>query len=252
MKFTLTLLFSTLSILSFGQKVRYLNQNFVQVSYKDQATYYTETFASGPVAGTVKTYTLNGTLLWEEAFSDIKKQVRHGITRKYFPDGKLKAEITFQDGVYDGPLQTFYPNERLRRAELFEKGNLVKGKCLSRAGYDTTYFAYQVNPQFKGGDQALDAYLSKQSRYPLTPVSDADIRRGFVKYAVVNFTVNPEGKISDVILTRSIADFMLPRSAGANFDREAVRLVSTMPAWQPGKEDGEPVASQEWLIIGFK
>jgi hypothetical protein len=65
MKFTLTLFFSTISLISFGQKARYLNQNFVQVSYKEQATYYTETFANGPSAGTVKTYTLKGTLLSE-------------------------------------------------------------------------------------------------------------------------------------------------------------------------------------------
>jgi antitoxin component YwqK of YwqJK toxin-antitoxin module len=133
MKLALTLLLSTFSLISFGQKVRYLNQNFVQVNYKDQASYYTETLANGPSAGTVKTYTLSGTLLSEETFSDIKKRILNGITRNYFPDGKLKAEINFKDGVYNGPLRTFYPNERIKRAELFEKGNPVKGKCFSNA-----------------------------------------------------------------------------------------------------------------------
>jgi protein TonB len=118
--------------------------------------------------------------------------------------------------------------------------------------YDTTYYALKTDPQFKGGGPALDEYLSKKSRYPLVPVTEALIKGGFVKYAVVNFTVNAEGKISDVIVTRSISDFTLPRNAGAPFDREAVRLVSTMPAWEPGKQDGENVVSEQWLIIGFK
>ena len=252
MKLTLTLLFSTLSFISFGQKVRYLNENFIQVNFKDQAAFYTETFQDGPQAGTVKTYNLQGVLISEEAYSNLKKQILHGISRAFYPDGKLKSEINFKDGVYDGPLRTFYPNQRIKRAELFEKGVPVQGKCFSKAGYDTTFFAYHNDPQFKGGEPALAGYLVKNSRFPLTPITDELVRKGFVKFAVIKFTVNTEGKISDVILSRSISEFMTSRSSGAPFDKEAVRLVSTMPAWEPGKRDGENVVSEHWITIGFR
>lgn len=252
MKFVFTLLLCAFSVFAFGQKMRYLNQNFVEVNYKEQAAFYTETYPDGPQAGTVKTFTLDGVLVSEEGYSNIKKHVRHGLTRKYYPSGKLKAEMTFNAGALDGPLRTFYPNQRIKRAELFEKGASVQGKCFSKAGYDTTFFAFHANPEFQGGAAALDNYLIKHSRFPLVPVNDTLIRKGFEKFAVVKFTVDTAGKISDVLITRSISDFMIPRTAGAPYDREAVRLVSTMPAWEPAKQDGESIVSEHWITIGFK
>jgi hypothetical protein len=44
----------------------------------------------------------------------------------------------------------------------------------------------------------------------------------------------------------------MPRISGSPFDQEAVRLVLDMPAWEPGKQDGENIITEQWLIIGFK
>ncbi len=243
MKLTVTLFFSFLSLLCFGQKVRYLNANYIQVNFKDKATFYTETFEDGPQAGTVKTYTLDGTLVSEEAYSNLKRQVRHGITRTYYPDGKLKMEATFKDGVFDGPFRTFYPTQRIRRAELYDKGTAVQGRCFSKAGYDTTYYAYQTAPQFKGGELALDKHLMNASRYPMVPVTNELMRRGFVQYVIVKFAISGTGEIKDAMVYRSLNSY---------YDREALRLVNSMPAWEPGKQDGENVTSEHSLILGFR
>lgn len=243
MKLTLTSLLTFLAFTSFGQKIKYLNENFIQVNFKDQATFYTETFQDGPQAGTVKTYNMQGSLLSEETFSNIKRQTRHGLSRQYYPDGRLKMETTFNNGVIDGPLRTFYPTQRLRRAELYEKGNLLQSKCLSKAGYDTTYYAFQTEPQFPGGGKALDNYLVKNCRYPMVPVNDELIRKGFVSFAIVKFAVSTTGKISDI---------MIHRSLGTLYDREIIRLMNQMPAWEPCKQDGENIASEHVLTLGFR
>lgn len=243
MKLIFTLFLCAFSLLSFGQKVRYLNQNFVQVNFKDQATYYTETFEDGPQAGTVKTYTLEGVLLSEEGFSNLKRHIRHGITRNYYPSGKLKAEINLKDGVFDGPLRTFYPNQRIKRAELYEKGNFVQGKCFSKAGCDTTFYAFQIAPQFMGDEAGLKRYLEIYSRIPTMPITYMQIKQGFNFYVMVRFVVTPEGKVSDVIIRRSLSTY---------HDREVVRLINTMPAWNPALQDGEPVTMEHTIAIGFR
>lgn len=243
MKLALTLLLSLLTLSSFAQKVRYLNENFIQVNFKDQATFYTETYPDGPQAGTVKTYTLQGILLSEETFSNINRKIRNGVSRTYFPDGKLRSEITFKDGFFHGPLRTFYPTQRLKRAELYENGVSVQGKCFSKAGYDSTFYAFQQAPHFPGGGMVLDKYLTNVSRFPLVPVSDDLIRKGFVKYSVVKFAISTTGKISDVMMYRSL---------GAFYDREVVRILNTMPNWIPAQQDGENVASHHTLTFGFR
>jgi len=243
MKILFTLLLSLSAFLCFGQKVRYLNENFVQVNFKDQATYYTETYQDGPQAGIVKTFNLQGVLLSEENYSNIKRQIRHGVCRNFYPDGRLKSELTFKDGILEGPLRTFYPTQRLKRAELREKGMPVQAKCFSKAGYDTTYYEFQTLPQFPGGNQGLDSYLVKNSRYPMAPVNDELIQKGFVAYNIVKFAVSASGKIPDVMIYRSL---------GTLYDREAVRLLNQMPNWEPAKEDGENVASQHAITFGFR
>ena len=243
MKLAFAFLFSLTTFSVLGQKINYLNEHFTQVTFKEQATYYTETTQDGPSAGTVKTYLLDGTIVSEDNFSNLRTQKREGLTRNYYPTGKLKTEITFKNGVFDGPLRTFYPNQRLKRAELYEKGNFVQGKCFSRAGYDTTYYAFQIPPQFKGGDAALKKYLEVYSRIPTTPITYMHIKQGFNDYVMLRFVVSAEGKITDVMIRRPLSD---------KYDREAVRLINMMPAWEPALQDGEPVPMEHTIAIGFK
>ena len=243
MKLAITIFCCLAALTSFGQKVNYLNENFTQVNFKEKATYYTETTQDGPSAGIVKTFLLDGTIVSEEGFSNIKTGKREGLTRNYYPSGKLKTEITFKNGVFDGPLRTFYPNQRIKRAELYEKGNFVQGKCFSRAGYDTTFYAFQIPPQFMGGDAGLKKYLEVYSRIPTTPITYMQIKQGYNFYVMVRFVVTPEGKISDVIVRRSLSTY---------HDREAVRLINMMPAWSPALQDGEPVTMEHTIAIGFR
>src|SRR5690606_26329943 len=107
-------------------------------------------------------------LLSEESFSNLRYQRRDGLTRNYYNDGRVRSEISFKNGVFHGPLKTYYPNQRMKRAELYENGTFVTGKCFTTAGYDTTFFAFQTEPQFPGGKDAVVQYLINNSRLPIT------------------------------------------------------------------------------------
>ncbi|HAP29737.1 MAG TPA: hypothetical protein DCR26_06410 [Porphyromonadaceae bacterium] len=93
-----------------------------------------------------------------------------------------------------------------------------------------------VMPEFPGGMQALMNYLSQNLRFP----KNADCATGRV---VVKFVVTKTGKVSDVSILKSV---------GPEVDAEALRVVSSLPDFIPGKnEEGKPVSVYYALPINF-
>ena len=93
-------------------------------------------------------------------------------------------------------------------------------------------------PTFPGGVTELMNYLSKNTHYPAVTKRD-----GIQGRVVVSFIVEPDGSISNVKLVRSV---------DANLDREALRVVSEMPNWTPGKQGGNKVRVRYSLPIAFR
>ena len=93
-------------------------------------------------------------------------------------------------------------------------------------------------PSFPGGDAAQIAFLSNNLRYPAVAME-----QGIQGRVVTQFVVDKDGSITDVKVVRSL-DPML--------DKEAVRLVKSMPKWTPGKLNGSPVRVKYILPISFR
>ena len=92
-------------------------------------------------------------------------------------------------------------------------------------------------PEFPGGTEKLFKYLGKNIEYP-PMAKDAGIK-GKV---YVTFVVERDGSITDVRVLRGI---------GGGCDEEAIRVVSGMPNWKPGKQRGKPVRVQYNLPVRF-
>lgn len=106
---------------------------------------------------------------------------------------------------------------------------------------DTNLFPYgaiQENPRFPGGDEAMYAYLSKNLVYP-EPLREIKVG-GKV---AVQFIINKRGKVVDVKV--------ISASKYQEFNREALRVIKSMPDWEPGKQNGLPVRVQLVLPINF-
>ena len=98
------------------------------------------------------------------------------------------------------------------------------------------YDMVEKMPSFPGGSEALKEYLKKNTRYP-NP--DACIQ-GRV---VVVFVVDEKGNLSDVKVARSVEP---------SLDAEAVRVVKSMPRWNPGIEKGKAVKVRYTLPVTFR
>ncbi|MEQ8686268.1 MAG: TonB family protein [Imperialibacter sp.] len=93
-------------------------------------------------------------------------------------------------------------------------------------------------PQFDGGMGALGKYLSKNMKYPVSAR-----RMGVEGTVYISFVVSKDGAISEVTVLKGIH---------TDCDQEAVRVITNMPAWKPGKQRGIPVNVKFVLPIKFK
>jgi TonB family protein len=94
-----------------------------------------------------------------------------------------------------------------------------------------------VQPEYKGGDEARIKFLVSNIKYP----EDA-VKAGIHGTVFVNFIVEKDGKITHVKILRGI---------GKSCDEEALRVIKMMPRWIPGKVKGENVATAFVLPIRF-
>lgn len=93
-------------------------------------------------------------------------------------------------------------------------------------------------PQFPGGMKALRAFISDNIQYPKAAFEAK--KQGHV---IASFIVNEKGKVTNIKIVRSI---------DPELDAEAIRIISSMPEWIPGKEDGKAVSVKYAVPITFR
>ena len=92
-------------------------------------------------------------------------------------------------------------------------------------------------PEYPGGIQALFEYLSQNVKYP------ADAEKQKVEGRVIaTFVVETDGSISSIEVVKP---------AFPSLDAEAIRVLSGMPKWTPGKQSGKEVRVKYTVPINF-
>lgn len=179
----------------------------------------------------------------EIAVNHKQKRNRHGKTEFFPPENILTGDIEIK------PNTTITDTTNAcNAAETAEyKGvpsYIITGEIQAPAairnkkGDDPTnpmYLYVENSPQFQGGLQALTKYITDNLRYPN---GDSDIH-GRV---VVNFIVERDGSLSDVKILRSVDPLL---------DKEALRIVNSMPKWLPGTHDGKLVRVEHNVSVEF-
>ena len=102
---------------------------------------------------------------------------------------------------------------------------------------DSVFVNPEVLPQFVGGAGAFAAYVGKSIRYPQQALS-----RNISGRVFISFTLSAQGKVQDAHVVRG---------PGNGLNEEALRLIWTMPPWEPGRVNGQPVRVACTLPISF-
>ena len=103
---------------------------------------------------------------------------------------------------------------------------------------DMVFDVVEVMPQYPGGQIAMMKYIMENIKYPKQAVKERIQGR-----VTVRFIVEKDGSISDVKPILSVHPLL---------NKEAVRVVESMPKWTPGKQNGKPVRVRFNLPVMFK
>jgi len=95
----------------------------------------------------------------------------------------------------------------------------------------------QNPPEFPGGIAGLMKYIHRNVRYPSIAVEN-----GIEGTVYVNFIVNKKGEVSDITLLRGVDSVL---------DKEALRVIGTLPKWKPGMQNGAAVNVSYQVPIKF-
>lgn len=93
-------------------------------------------------------------------------------------------------------------------------------------------------PEFPGGMGALMQFLGKNIKYPTIAQEN-----GVQGRVIVQFVVNKDGSIVDPVVVRSVDPYL---------DKEALRVIKSMPKWKPGMQRGKAVRVKYTVPVTFK
>lgn len=96
----------------------------------------------------------------------------------------------------------------------------------------------ETMPEFPGGQGALMSFIAKSIKYPVIAQEN-----GIQGRVTCSFVVNTDG---------SIVDAEIMRGVDPSLDKEALRVINTMPKWSPGKQRGKPVRVKYTVPVMFR
>lgn len=102
-------------------------------------------------------------------------------------------------------------------------------------GEEDVFQVVEDMPTFPGD---INKWLGKNVKYPV--IAQENNIQGRV---TVQFVIEKDGSITDVKVLRGV---------DPSLDKEAVRVVKSMPKWKPGKQRGKPVRVSYTVPINFR
>lgn len=102
----------------------------------------------------------------------------------------------------------------------------------------TVYIIVDEQPTFPGGTLAMNRFLSENIRYPVVAQEN-----GIQGRVTCSFVVETNGEITNIQIQKNV---------DPSLDKESIRVISTMPRWNPGKNKGVVVPVLFSLPIQFR
>lgn len=125
----------------------------------------------------------------------------------------------------------------IQDAEVVEEVAVVAEEVQEDVDAAEPFVVVEEMPMFPGGEAALLAYIAEHTQYP--EVAKENNIQGKV---IVRFCVTSKGGVDKVEILKSV---------DPELDKEAIRVVKTLPAFKPGKQGGKPVPVWYMVPINF-
>lgn len=136
---------------------------------------------------------------------------------------ETRIDINMEDDQSKAQVQTYTPPPPPKEREEEE---------------EEIFVVVENQPEFPGGQAAMMKFLSENIKYPVIAQEN-----GIQGRVICNFVVERDGSITDVQVVRGV---------DPSLDKEAVRVIQSMPKWKPGMQRGKPVRVRFTLPVVFR
>ena len=198
------------------------NRIHMMLHKKSQGSHLLKLLALLPIVGTA--LALNAETVTDVVYQQPQKKI--------IKKGKKNATIKM------GPINEIVVVEQAPDAQKevkpVEMPNAMKVKKAEKEAFDVV----EQMPQFPGGPSALMQFLSSNVKYPKEAYE-----KNVQGRVIASFVVEKDGSITEAVIRKSIDPLL---------DAEALRVIGSMPKWEPGMQNGEAVRVKYTVPITFK
>ncbi len=114
---------------------------------------------------------------------------------------------------------------------------VVTAKAEEEKEETEVFFIVEDMPEFPGGEMALRTFIANAIKYPVIAQEN-----GIQGKVYVTFVVSKDGTVTNATIARGV---------DPSLDKEALRVVMSLPKWKPGKQRGKPVNVSYTVPINF-
>lgn len=160
--------------------------------------------------------------------------------KKEIPKPKVEArliELVENDAVIETELDVINSEAGIETMIDFDQFIYLSKKSKHDKEEDIVFIAEEM-PEFPGGEKALLKYLVSHVRYPVVAQEN-----GIQGKVYVSFVIDELGMIGNIEIIRGV---------DVSIDNEAIRVIASMPRWNPGKQGGNPVKVRYNVPILFE
>ena len=119
-----------------------------------------------------------------------------------------------------------------------DTADVKKKETAGKSSEDGVFWVAEKMPEFPGGNGAVAEYVRENMKYPAIAKE-----KGTQGRVIVQFVVNKKGKIVSPKVARSV---------DPDLDKEAIRLIKSIPDWIPGTQGGKAVDVKYTLPVSFR
>ncbi|WP_167856738.1 energy transducer TonB [Hymenobacter aquaticus] len=189
------------------------------------------------VSGTVRVYYPSGKIRRIVPYAYLKGGIRHGVETTWYEAGQMQTRVEYVAGQRQGEFLAYYPTGTLKRRETYAAGQRTAGELFGPDSQPQPFAEESTMPVYPGKEAGLKRDLSAAMRYPAA-AKQAKLQG---KVLVV-FTVDTTGAVKDAHVIKSVAPLL---------DEAALAAVAKLKRFEPGRQDGVPVAVSFTVPLDF-
>ncbi|MFT7158445.1 MAG: protein TonB [Parvicella sp.] len=239
MKISFTLLLFLIAFLGNSQDTitQYYDADWEETD-KESASYLRKAVKVERKNWLVSDYFITGQLQMIGHFRNKKFAKKNGEFTYFNINGNKKNQGFYKKDLKVGEWIWYHKNGEISSIEQYSLNKMDTFKFFDEEGNELLGdLIYEIEPEFPGGIDSLYNFLGNNTVYP-----PSALENGVQGKVYISFIIDKDGSIEDVKVIKSIHSVL---------DKEATRVIKSMPNWTPGKQHNICVKTKYNIPINF-